>query len=220
VRTRHVRDIGAFLAEMHGRCERFHGDKRGEADIADTGRFVDRIHRAADRRRLAQRYDEPVNLISREMESQLQRRPRSKTGIGHGALFLDAAKFSNEALSAVLDFESAGRERFTLDMAIAINAWCWEPAARQRGGPAGRFNRRKVQAFIKAYETLRPLDDAAREDLVYDLRLAALRFAAARMVHYELKRPPEGAVFRDYRHYTARLAALRSSAERLVHDAG
>lgn len=107
----------------------------------------------------------------------------------------------------MLDFERACSERLNWDLAVAINAWCWEPSARQSGGPAGGFGRARVRSFLRGYESVRPLPAVERTELAHDLRLAALRLALKRLVEFELS-ASSSTGYRDYRHFMARLAAL------------
>jgi homoserine kinase type II len=131
-------------------------------------------------------------------------------GIVHGDLFVKSAKFNGNELVGVFDFDVACRDRMNWDLAVTMNAWCWEPSVRQMGGPAGRFSTRKLQGFLKAYSSVRALSAIERKELIPDLRLAAARFSLTRMVEFELSRSPHAKrPYRDYRHFLARLAQLR-----------
>jgi homoserine kinase type II len=139
----------------------------------------------------------------------------------HGDLFVDNAKFHEDELVGVIDFEMASTDRLLWDVAVTLNDWCWQPSAKQMGGPAGRYHAGRVRSFLRAYDRMRPLTGPERRALPSELRLAAARFAISRLVDFELKRmPPSRRVYKDYRHYTARLDALADGgAEALVERA-
>jgi homoserine kinase type II len=142
-----------------------------------------------------------------ELSTQQSRRFRGPAGVVHGDLFVGNARFRGEELASVFDFELACTERFTWDLASTINAWCWEPSATQRGGPAGSYSARKLRGLLSAYAHVRPLTAADVKELAHDLRLLALRTAMLRFAEFEVpkkRRQP----YRDYRHFMARLGVL------------
>ena len=63
---------------------------------------------------------------------------------------VDVAKFKDGKLAGVIDFEMSSTERLTWELAVCLNAWCWEPSAIQKGGPAGHFEPGKTRAFASA----------------------------------------------------------------------
>jgi homoserine kinase type II len=219
IRHRHVCEIGEFIGKMHVASERFRGHRRNELELEELSKKAERLTAALERRRVARRLAPDIHLLLDELALQHERRVRGPRGIVHGNLITDCARFKEERLIGITDFDLACRERLTWDLATAINAWCWEPETRQVGGPAGTFDRTKVRGVIEAYDSIRPLSPLEREELGGDLRLTATSHAIHRIVEFELKKPGlDGRRFRDYRHFTARLAALRrgDSATELV----
>jgi homoserine kinase type II len=69
-------------------------------------------------------------------------------GIIHGDLYYDNTLFDNNHLSAVLDFEQAGRGEYLLDLGISISGTCLEK---------GRVITPLVNSFLSGYEVIRPL---------------------------------------------------------------
>lgn len=226
VRTRHVRTIGDFLGRMHRAGETF-GDDRQEVPVlerlpAQWARLESAMRRPTVARTLGGAYA----TLESEVSEQLRRRPRGARTLVHGDLFVGSARFREEQLVGVLDFASAGLERATWDLAVATNAWCWEPSVRQMGGPAGAFSVPKTRGIMAAYEDVRPLVDADKRELAADLRLAALMHALGRILDDEITRTRtrrqgvEARPYRDYRHFLARLEVLRrGGAEALLERA-
>ena len=148
-----------------------------------------------------------VERLEDELTAQSSRSFKGTTGLHHGSLILTAAHFHRDKLVLVRDFSRARHERFTLDLAIAINAWCWDVSPRQRGGPAGLYSPIRLKALLTAYCHHRQLYETDYLQLADDMRLTALTTAISRIKNYELSEE-SGQLFEDYRHYTARLEAL------------
>lgn len=219
VRPRHVTRIGRYVSELHASTSSFSRVRNNEFDLASLATKMKRIERALAKKRLAKRFTEDVNALSKEIARQKKRDLASlPVGTVHGDLFIDNAKFRGDDLVGCIDFEMASTDRLLWDVAVSLNDWCWQPSATQQGGPAGRFHLGRVRAFLEAYDRGRPLTKPEKRALPDELRLAAARFAITRIVDFEMKRlPASRRVFKDYRHYTARLAALADGgAEALV----
>ncbi len=105
-------------------------------------------------------------------------------GVIHADLFPDNVFFLSGELSGVIDFYFACVDAFAYDLAICLNAWCFEADAS--------FNLTKGMAMLNGYERVRKLDDAEIEALPILSRGAALRFLLTRLVDW-LNRP-EGAL--------------------------
>ena len=70
-------------------------------------------------------------------------------GVIHADLFTDNVFFMRETVSGLIDFYFACTDALAYDLAICLNAWCFEPD--------GAFNRTKGQAMIAGYEKVRRL---------------------------------------------------------------
>lgn len=218
IRPHHARAVGRFSAKMHLSTQGFRRLRRNEFDLLGLDRQLQRIDSALRSGRLAPRFGGDVQLLADELERQRKRSvdhlPR---GTVHGDLFVDNVKFRDGKLSGVIDFEKAATERFTWEIAVALNAWCWEPSPIQRGGPAGRFDPNRTRAFIRGYASVRKPGREEERALADDMRLAAASIAIGRICDHELKKRR---AYKDYRHYTERLRYLRAGgAECIVTDA-
>ena len=78
-------------------------------------------------------------------------------GVIHADLFPDNVFFLGDALSGIIDFYFACEDFLAYDIAIALNAWCFEPDSS--------FNVTKAQALIAGYEERRPLSAGERSAL-------------------------------------------------------
>jgi homoserine kinase type II len=107
-------------------------------------------------------------------------------GVIHADLFPDNAFFLGERLSGIIDFTFACNDFLAYDVAICLNAWCFEADHS--------FNVTKARAFLGAYGRERELSDAEQDALPLLARGAALRFLLTRLVDF--LNVPKGALVR------------------------
>jgi homoserine kinase type II len=108
------------------------------------------------------------------------------SGVIHADLFPDNVFFLGDRLSGIIDFTFACDDMLAYDVAICLNAWCFESDCS--------FNVTKARAFLNAYGRERPLSEAEQNALPHLARGAALRFLLTRLVDF-LNVPP-GALVR------------------------
>lgn len=99
--------------------------------------------------------------------------PRLPCEIVHADLFPDNVFFIGSALSGFIDFYFACTDFLAYDLAVALNAWCFEPD--------GMFNVTKARAFFAGYEGVRRLSADERAAMPILARGAALRFLLTRL---------------------------------------
>ena len=108
--------------------------------------------------------------IATVMQSWPEDLPR---GVIHADLFPDNVFFLAGKLSGLIDFYFACNDFLAFDIAVCINAWCFEPDRS--------FNVTKARALIQAYDEVRPLTSAERRALPLLARGTALRFLLTRL---------------------------------------
>ncbi|WP_041795674.1 homoserine kinase [Pararhodospirillum photometricum] len=107
-------------------------------------------------------------------------------GVIHADLFPDNVFFLKGTLSGVIDFYFACNDAFAYDLAICLNAWCFEHERE--------FNFTKARALLNRYQAQRPLTPREIEVLPLLARGAALRFLLTRL--YDGLNTPAGALVR------------------------
>jgi homoserine kinase type II len=123
------------------------------------------------------------------------------SGIIHADLFTDNVFFIGREVSGLIDFYFACNDAFAYDLAICLNAWCFEPD--------GSFNLTKGQAMIAGYQDVRRLRSEEVEALPVLCRGAAMRFMLTRLVDW-LNVPPGALVKpKDPLEYDRKLAFHR-----------
>jgi len=97
-------------------------------------------------------------------------------GVIHADLFPDNVFFLGDTLSGLIDFYFACTDTLAYDVAICLNAWCFEPDHA--------YNMTKGRALLKAYQKVRPLSAAESDALPVLARGAAMRFLLTRLVDW------------------------------------
>jgi homoserine kinase type II len=107
-------------------------------------------------------------------------------GVIHADLFPDNVFFLGEKLSGLIDFYFACTDALAYDVAICLNAWCFETDHS--------YNVTKGKGLLQAYTAVRPLSAEERRALPLLARGAALRFLLTRLVDWF--DVPQGALVR------------------------
>jgi homoserine kinase type II len=102
----------------------------------------------------------------------------------HADLFPDNVFFLNGAVSGIIDFYFAATDLYAYDVAICLNAWCFERDFS--------FNIIKSRALLAGYNSVRPLQAQEMAALPILSTGAALRFLLTRL--YDWVNTPEGAL--------------------------
>jgi homoserine kinase type II len=115
--------------------------------------------------------------ITRELDHLEQVWPRDlPQGVIHADLFPDNVFFLGDRLSGLIDFYFACTDTLAYDVAICLNAWCFEPDHS--------YNVTKGRSLLQAYSAVRPLRQSERAALPLLARGAALRFLLTRLVDW------------------------------------
>jgi len=131
-----------------------------------------------------------AQLISDELafQQQLAASPAGQAlprGPIHADLFRDNVMFDDTAgpdrLCGFFDFYFAGTDTLLFDVAVCLNDWCVDPS---NGRPCDD----RAQAFMAAYQGVRPLRPVEQRLLPGLLRAAALRFWISRLWDWYLPR--------------------------------
>jgi len=97
-------------------------------------------------------------------------------GVIHADLFPDNVFFLGNKLSGLIDFYFACMDGLAYDVAICLNAWCFESDHS--------YNVTKGRSLLQAYAQVRSLSQEERRALPLLARGAALRFLLTRLVDW------------------------------------
>lgn len=114
-----------------------------------------------------------VEEIEKSIEDIDKNWPESlPSGVIHADLFPDNVFFKNKNISGVLDFYFACNDFFAYDLAITMNAWCFD---------GNDFNSSRAKAMLEGYNSIKPFTDNELEALPALAKGAALRFLLSRL---------------------------------------
>ena len=119
------------------------------------------------------------------------------SGVIHADLFPDNVFFRREKLSGLIDFYFACTDAFAYDLAICMNAWCFEVG--------NSFNVTKARRMLTAYSKVRKFSDKELDALPLLARGSAVRFLLTRL--YDWVHTPKDALVtpKDPLEYLAKL---------------
>jgi homoserine kinase type II len=172
--------VGAALARMHLAGEGFAIRRRNALSVAGWRPLY---------RQCAGRADSVAEHLGAEIEHELafleERWPRTlPTGVIHADLFPDNVFFLDGRVSGLIDFYFACNDMLAYDVAICINAWCFESD--------GSLNVTKSRALVAGYRSVRDLSPGEIAALPLLARGSALRFLLTRL--YDWLEVPPGAL--------------------------
>jgi homoserine kinase type II len=179
---RHCTALGEALAKLHLAGADFPKKRKNALSVSGWRPLYDQTTGRADtvQHGLA-------DTIEKELAHLEKNWPRDlPQGVIHADLFPDNVFFLGDKLSGLIDFYFACTDTLAFDVAICLNAWCFEPDHS--------YNVTKGRDLLQAYARTRPLSAAELDAFPLLARGAAMRFLLTRLVDW-LDVPP-GALVR------------------------
>lgn len=174
---RHCQLLGSAMADLHIKGRDFALKRPNNLSLSGWRTLVAGTKDRADEvwPGLAAVIQDELSFLEAHWPTDLE------TGVIHADLFPDNVFFLGDRLSGLIDFYFACNDFLTYDLAICLNAWCFEVK--------GEFNVTKAKSMIESYAKLRPLSDKERAALPVLARGGALRFLLTRLYDW-LNHPP------------------------------
>ena len=165
----HCTALGAALAQMHEAGQSFDGHRANNMSVAGWQTLVAQTRDQADEvvPGLGDVLDAELAEIASNWPGNLP------AGVIHADLFPDNVFFLGDRLSGFIDFYFACNDALAYDLAICINAWCFEPD--------NSLNVTKARALLRGYASVRPLTRPEFDALPQLARGSALRFLLTRL---------------------------------------
>jgi homoserine kinase type II len=179
---RHCAAVGEALARLHLAGADFGGKRRNTLSVADWRPLFEQV---------AEHADSLQHSLRATIETELDHLEKAwpcdlPQGMIHADLFPDNVFFLGDKLSGLIDFYFACTDSLAYDVAICLNAWCFEPDHS--------YNVTKGRNLLTSYMATRPLSQAELAALPLLARGAATRFLLTRLVDW--LNVPEGALVR------------------------
>jgi homoserine kinase type II len=165
----HCHALGAMLAALHQSGLTFSLKRENALSVAGWTKLFAKIDGMADKlspgmtANIAQQLDK----LSREWPADLP------SGVIHADLFPDNVFFLGDKVSGVIDFYFACNDVLAYDLAVCLNAWCFEQDHS--------FNVTKARALFHGYNSVRKLEREEVLALPLLARGSALRFLLTRL---------------------------------------
>ncbi|HEY2446743.1 MAG TPA: homoserine kinase [Rhizomicrobium sp.] len=192
-RVEHCAAAGAALADLHNAARGFPVARKNNFSLEGWQRIADAIIARADRVQ-----DGLAVLIETTLASLDADWPMDlPIGIIHADLFPDNVLFLRDRVSGLIDFYFACTDLLAYDVAVMLNAWCFDPGAC--------FNRARAQSLIAAYEKTRTLTQREISALPVLARGAALRFLLTRLQDWIDRDPAARVPAKDPLEFASRL---------------
>ena len=203
----HCREAGAGLAALHLAAEGFPLSRANDLGQAAWAPLFEGLAGAAEGLKpgLAKTISSDLELLAKRWPPDLPQ------GVIHADYFPDNVFFAQGKFAGAIDFYFACVDAFAYDIAVALNAWCFEPD--------GSFNITSARQLVAGYESRRRLSDIERSALPVLAHGAAMRFFLTRLADWGAT--PAGALVRpkDPLEYERKLAVHRSSPDLVLFGA-
>jgi homoserine kinase type II len=168
----HCAAVGKALAELHLAGGDFPQKRENTLSVAGWRGLYETAGARADRVQ-----PELSATIAKELAQLEKAWPRDlPQGVIHADLFPDNVFFLGDRLSGLIDFYFACTDTLAYDVAICLNAWCFEPDHS--------YNVTKGRGLLQAYAKTRALSPAETRALPLLCRGAAMRFLLTRLVDW------------------------------------
>lgn len=176
----HCAMLGEALAKMHIAAADFSTQRVNALSVANWRQLFAPSENHADTV-----FDGLAGSIQTELDALETTWPTNlPQGVIHADLFPDNVFFLGPQLSGLIDFYFACNDTLAYDVAICINAWCFEYDLS--------FNITKARALLSAYSSVRPFSPDEYDALPLLARGASLRFLLTRL--YDWLNVPDGAL--------------------------
>ena len=193
----HCMQAGEALAKLHAAGAGFKLERKNSLSVAGWKTLAQETRGKADSVRTG--LETLIQSTLDEFDAWPQGLP---TGVIHADLFPDNVLFMEGKISGLIDFCFACNDAFAYDIAVMLNAWCFEWD--------GAYNITKGRSLLSAYRQHRELTPEEIDALPVLARGAALRFLLTRL--YDWLNPDPAALVRpkDPRDYIKRLRFHRN----------
>ncbi|EJF90539.1 homoserine kinase [Bartonella tamiae] len=196
--VQHCREVGKGLAGFHCAGQDFALSRKNNLSVSAWRSLWEKSRQEAQSLSpfIVNKIDHEVDFLEQYWPNNLP------TGIIHADLFNDNVFFLNDHLSGIIDFYFSCNDYLAYDIAICLNAWCFERDFS--------YNLTKGQALLKNYNSVRSFDIREITAMPILARGASLRFLLTRL--YDWFNTPQNSlvVKKDPMEYWRRLSFFQN----------
>ncbi len=166
--------VGKIISQMHSITKKLKFSRKNSMGIKKLNPLLKSIKFKSKKNSNLEKFlIQNLNNIKKNWPSKLP------CGIIHGDLFVDNIFFNKDKLSGVIDFYFAANDFFMYEIAICINALCFDKKKNKF-----LINKQKVKNLIKGYESVRKITIREKKSLNILCRGAAIRYLLTRLYDY------------------------------------
>ena len=188
-------DVGKMIAEMHSSTTKMKLYRKNSMGIKNLNPLFKSIKFKSKKFTNIEKF---LKFNFADIKSKWPKKLPS--GIIHGDLFIDNIFFKKNKISGIIDFYFAANDYFMYEIAICINALCFD-----KKNVLFKLNKKKVKNLIKGYESIRKISLKEKKSLNILCRAAAMRYFLTRL--YDYTNTPKTALIKikDPREYYQKL---------------
>ena len=188
-------DIGKMIAQMHLSSKKINLYRKNSMGIKNLNPLFNSI------KFKSKKFTNIEKFLKINFKDIKKKWPKKlPKGIIHGDLFIDNIFFKNNKLSGIIDFYFAANDYFMYEIAICINALCFDKVNSKF-----KINKKKIRNLIKGYESIKKISIKEKKSLNILCRGAAMRYFLTRL--YDYTNTPKTALIKikDPREYYQKL---------------
>ena len=188
-------DVGKMVAQIHLSSKKIRLYRKNSMGIKNLNPLLNSI------KFKTKKFINLEKFLKNNFRDIKKRWPKGlPNGIIHGDLFIDNIFFKNNRLSGVIDFYFAANDYFMYEIAICVNALCFDKKKSKF-----LINKKKVKSLIKGYESIKKISIQEKKSLNILCRGAAMRYFLTRL--YDYTNTPKTALIKikDPREYYQKL---------------
>ena len=189
--TKNCYDVGRVIAQMHLHTHKIKLFRKNSMGVKNLNPLLKSI------KFKSKKFANIDKFLKINFDNIKKKWPKKLPGgIIHGDLFIDNIFFKNNKLSGIIDFYFAANDYFMYEIAICINALCFDKINSKF-----KINKSKIKNLIKGYESIRNISLKEKKSLNILCRGAAMRYFLTRL--YDYANTPKTAIIKikDPREY-------------------
>ena len=188
-------EIGKMIAQMHLSTSKIKLYRKNSMSIKNLNPLLNSI------KFKSKKFTNLEKFLKNNFKDIKKKWPKKlPKGIIHGDLFIDNIFFKNNKLSGIIDFYFAANDYFMYEIAICINALCFDKINSKF-----KINKKKIRNLIKGYENIKKISAKEKQSVNILCRGAAMRYFLTRL--YDYTNTPKTALIKikDPREYYQKL---------------
>ena len=167
-------EVGKIIAQMHLVTKKINLSRKNSMGIKNLDPLLKSIKFRSNKFSNLEKF--LVNNLKEIKKNWPKKLPK---GIIHGDLFIDNIFFNKNKLSGIIDFYFAANDYFMYEIAICINALCFDNKKSKF-----KINKQKIKSLIKGYESIKKISLKEKKSLNILCRGAAMRYLLTRLYDY------------------------------------